>query len=516
MFYKRVDLWDERSIQDHARSRFYPGRWLSTLCLYLDGLYSWMISVLLRLLQFRYQQRSSDSAATKGRVWTVSSDIDWKRTPGTDAAQTYRDELFGSVMSALGTDYDLVTTHAVDIRPRSGVRAALGKCRDKLGRFVGVNTYWSPRIWRAQRDAFRHFRHAWKQIEADPRLRELSTVDGVDRYAEIKRLLGFHFQITLPMAHKYYLMGRAAICDLKPDLLLVKNEYGWRERGFAIAAAHEQDVPTIALQHGNIYARHPGYVYSPSEVSETGDHRTPFCPLPRLTLVYGEADRELLTGIGNYPHDTVRVTGAPRYDHLALATNAYPRERYAEKYGLDPGRDIVLWTTQCHGLSDDENRRTIDEVLRAVTAVGAQLVIKQHPREGAKYTRWLERAVAKHSAVSVIVPKGSDIYEHIVCSDILISKYSTTVTEALILDKPVVILNLGFTADRVNYVQDGVAHGAYSAGELTQVLERMQNNDSSLRDGRDRFRSRSLHGNDGQATARVASIVRELLDRRHG
>ncbi len=105
-----------------------------------------------------------------------------------------------------------------------------------------------------------------------------------------------------------------------PLLILLQNEYGWRERSLLVAAK-ENGIPTLAIQHGIIIPTHKGYMYTKEEISPNPSQYSLHCPIPDFTAVFGESYLDLLTKVSSYPSNRVIVTGPPRYD------STYQREQ---------------------------------------------------------------------------------------------------------------------------------------------------------------------------------------------
>ena len=169
--------------------------------------------------------------------------------------------------------------------------------------------------------------------------------------------LSLYFHILYPHLVKYIQMARKMIQSEKPDLVVLLNEFFWWERSLLIAAKME-GVPTLALQHGVISLQHNSYSYTEDEIDVGGDFRAPFCPIPDVTLVYGPHYKDMLTKLSSYPAYSVVATGQPRYDHLIKLKDSDSDVLCTSKINLaylkSPNNPL---TTQCHSLSDSENKR---------------------------------------------------------------------------------------------------------------------------------------------------------------
>ena len=212
--------------------------------------------------------------------------------------------------------------------------------------------------------------------------------------------------------------------------------------------------------------------------------------------------------------EKVFVTGLPRYDVLHDAKDLYSKSKFLNRFGLQHGQKIVLWCTQCHVFSDEENRINLEAMLGALKRLkSVTLIIKQHPAEDQKYTELIKRYIDDCSVSAMILPKDSDIYELLYVCDLMVTRHSTTTMEAIALNKPVIILNLSGNPDPVEYVEEGVAIGVYVTEDLKSGIERLLENDSELEANRERYIERYLYKIDGKATERVMDLLKDILEK---
>ena len=207
------------------------------------------------------------------------------------------------------------------------------------------------------------------------------------------------------------------------------------------------------------------------------------------------------------------VVGQPRYDILHHVDKVYSKDQFFQKYNIEQNKKIILWTTQCHGLSMNENIMNFNSVFSAIPHLNnVILLIKQHPAEGDAYEELIQKYISLSSSKVILLPKYSDAYEQIFCSDLLITKDSTTAMEAIVLNKPLLILNLGGNPDRIDYVEKGVSLGVYSESDLLPSIKQLLDNDQNLAKNRDAFLSENLYKNDGNATDRVIKFIEKIIN----
>ncbi len=451
----------------------------------------------------------------RDRILVISQNNQWKtvRDPR-DGRERPGDAFLHTVIRDLEQkgEFDIVTCYPLTAPPDSwyyplpGVRKVLRRRRESKVPHRVFDAYWSPQVWRMARRAERHFQAIWATRLNLEELRE-RVPGGATAYNEVAHRLHYYFHTVFGRTVGLLEMARRLMRAERPRLVLLINEYGRFERAVVFAARLE-GVRVLAIQHGVIHPGHPGYMLAQDEVSEAGSVGSPFAPLPNRTAVDGPYHRELLTTVSAYPPDTVVVTGQPRYDLLASAKHWYEREAILKGLHVDPTNRSVLWATQTHGLSAEENERNVRAVYGAMAGLeNARLIIKLHPGEdqgAALYRR-------KRGQTPIIVDGRGDTIALLYAADVLITRHSTVATEAAALGRPVVILNLSGEPDPVDYVEEGVAVGVYRPEDLPGALTRLLQRDSTLARNRERFIERYLYKMDGRATERVVGLIDSML-----
>ncbi|PQV41845.1 CDP-glycerol glycerophosphotransferase family protein [Methanohalophilus euhalobius] len=208
----------------------------------------------------------------------------------------------------------------------------------------------------------------------------------------------------------------------------------------------------------------------------------------------------------------IKVTGQTRYDVLYNTYKTYDKKKFINRNHIKQNEKIILWTTQSHALSMEENKSNLRAVICAVKDLpNTKLLIKQHPAEKKIHKKLIETGIEKFEVNALIMDNSSDIYEQLFCCDILITKNSTTAMEAIALNKPVIILNLSGQTDSVDYVKEGVALGVYNADELKPKIEYLLVNDNVFTEQRESYIDKYLYKFDGKSTERIIQIIDQML-----
>ncbi len=374
------------------------------------------------------------------------------------------------------------------------------------------NLYWSFNIAKKEFAASRHFNKVWKRLAADKRFRSLCSFSSRDIFGLVHRKMKFYFLVLLPYVVKRIEISKQMLEKEQPDLLLLVNEYGIFERALLIAGK-KKDIPTVAIQHGNISRYSNGYIFAKDEISQDGGIKSPFCPIPDKTLVFGEYYKDVLTQSSAYPSKSVSVTGSPGFDVLSTIKDMPGKRGVLREYGIDEDKKIILWTTQCLVLSDEENKKNLRTVRSALDKLDdCVLIIKQHQREEEKHTKMIVSCMDLPQKNIVLAPKTANTLDLIRACDVLVTKFSTTATEAIALDKSVMILNLSKEADLMGYVDEGAAVGVYQEQEFEGAIEKLLQHEKELAEKRSRYISRHLFKIDGKATERAAEVIMQMLE----
>lgn len=484
---------------------------------YLLALIAYLI-----LLWFNRIQQVKSLGQEDTTILITGGDIEWRTFyTGDQFEPILSDQFFHAIIQKLNErgKYRIVSTYPLKCPYIPSIRTVISKCAHWDVLHIPFNLFFRFRIGRERNEAKHHFREVWDDLlENDPILADLLE-HPEDPDGEIRRKFKNYFAYDRPeyvFAEfvKLISMAEVMLDNIRPAVVVIENEYSVFERAL-VAAAKKRDIPCVAVQHGVIHELHKGYIYQSGEISPDCSGRSPFVPTANVTAVYGQYHKDLLTRAGGYPEDAVVVTGQPRYDRMIDLSRESVRSRLIEEWHLDPSKKIVLWTTQCHGISDAENELNFRTVFDSISSMkDVQLIIKQHPGEQKRYDAMIQEHLKRYSIDARVVRKDADTLGLLAVSDLVLLLHSTVGIEAVALQKPLVVMNLGGQPDVVNYVQEGVACGVYSPEDLRPTIEHLLRDDTCLAQNREAFIQRYLYKVDGGAAERVAALIEEFAEAR--
>lgn len=248
--------------------------------------------------------------------------------------------------------------------------------------------------------------------------------------------------------------------DLCPAAMVMTQEH---HRTAWLLAGARAGVPTFALQHGVLYASHPGYP----------PRRHPGLVLPTRTFVFGDYERRVLLSTA-YDEDRVEVSGSPRLDldaAIARQPNRSERDAVRRELGVAAG-DRMLVVSTTYG----QIGREIHLVHMLETVLGGPLprvhvVFKQHPgeRDEGPY-RGLLVGMARaggYEPPPVTIVKNIDLHRLLRAADAHLGLQSTVLADAVVAGTPNLIATVEAHSDIFGYVRAGVAR---PVGNVTEVL----------------------------------------------
>jgi UDP-N-acetylglucosamine 2-epimerase len=150
-------------------------------------------------------------------------------------------------------------------------------------------------------------------------------------------------------------------------------------------------------------------------------------------FLYGDHSKNALTFHG-IPEKPLIVSGSPRYDILFNE-----RENTEEKYILLMGSAMPS-TAFSYFLSNNvilEWEKMITSVFAALKELNEEIIIKRHPTQNKEIIKFQD--LANKFLPNVKIYKNINTYKLLSKSKLVVSMLSSVITEAIILDKPVVM-----------------------------------------------------------------------------
>ena len=276
-------------------------------------------------------------------------------------------------------------------------------------------------------------------------------MDGEDLGPIVRSALAAEYGTTYLAAQaRTALQAERLIADLGPRVMILDHEGG---RTAYLAGAHRNGVPIVAVQHGIIFGGNAEYCHPLHDLLVR----------PDVTCVYGEFEREVLTGECGFPPESVVVTGSSRAGPILAATSPGEEERARVRRELgvrDPDRMLVVSLAHNPVAGD---LHTVNMVARTLGGPlpGIHVVLKLHPQEHSesRYAATLVSLAAAggYAPPSMTVVRDFDLYRLLRSADAHLGQYSTVLTDAVVAAIPNMVA-VGYAwSDLLGYADAGVA-----------------------------------------------------------
>lgn len=353
--------------------------------------------------------------------------------------------------------------------------------------------------------AFTQCRRMWRTFRADTELTHRDVPLGAEAMACFRDM----FYRQLPWAIRSYHEVERVLEIEQPDVLVLYAESSGLGRA-AVTAARAHSVASFAVQHGIMYQQYYSHEHASFEVSPEGrvDDATAV-PIPTLTAVFGSAAKDLLVTRGNYDPKRIVITGSPKFDDLVRATQGFDREATRSKLDVPDAARFLVLASRFSAVGP-----VFEALVRAVERIDdLWLFVKPHQAES---THPYEDVIARLSPSRTRVLAASmNLLELLFASDGLVTVDSFASSEALVLGRPVLVVNLPSNLDAL--VERGVAVGVARGEAIEPAIRKLLFDDGVARElerARQDYIQEFAFGADGRSTERIVEslfqVAREL------
>lgn len=325
----------------------------------------------------------------------------------------------------------------------------------------------------------------WRRLKTMAEIKESIRYHGISFWNFLEPRIAYLFLFRFAELIEYAETFTRIIEVEKPDIIVTTGDRNDFVK-IICSIGRKMGIPTLIVQHG-VVDDHP--VYGPIYADKMA--------------VTGEAMKNALIKRGVSAEQLV-ITGQPRYDKLLKMT--FNRGKTCRELGISEKKNLIVLTTQ--PVSNEENYQLLSAVSEAMKGFpDTELVIKLHPDENLK---WYQQVINSLNCKAVIV-RDIDIFELLNACDMMMTLFSTTALEAMILDKPVITINLMNMPDRIPYAKSGAAIGVYREEDLAPAIKRAMYDEETrkkLETGRKKFVYEQAYLVDGKASSRVADLIK--------
>ena len=348
------------------------------------------------------------------------------------------------------------------------------------------------RIHSVYREARVHFDSVWRRLRESDELAAHLSHDGVSLLPPLRDELSRAFVTTLPHCAAMLVAARDLLDAVNPSALVATYETGPYQRALIVEAIR-RSIPTVGLMHGLITDSH--YDYNHRNVDASADHRVATFTVPDVTCVWGKAAERCLTETGHYPLETVARTGNWRHDHLRNVDRMPP-------VGLDRPRRVLIVS------GGQQVAHFVETCLDSLPA-NSDPTVRLHPVDDPDPVIKMLEATGRPG----IIDEGRIMTEALNQTDVVVSQWSTTITEAILVGKPTVFTDF-YALGHQEYLEfDAFLHATTPDQMRSHVEAALGDAEvrSRLWNNRNRFVEELFGYTDGGSADRVASIVADLV-----
>ncbi len=374
--------------------------------------------------------------------------------------------------------------------------------------WIALEHFLGLKLWLVSRKSMRMYKKAANRLLKDEQFKKSLHYNNIPFFSLMSSRLPFVLKTFLPNGVTKILLYEQLIKKMKPDLFFISYETGLHGRA-CLNAALKHNIPTIAIQHGRIFASHPQYIYP--GVSTRQDPNLSCPPITDKTCVYGEHFKNILTRESAYPEENINITGQILTDILTFKEKLYDKNKFFKSLSLNPDKPLLSLMSQNIDPQSDYERLFQIPCMALNNLPELQFLIKPHQNENIKQVRSLvEKYSTKPDQVKIII--DVPLYEVLQASDIIVTGNSTVGLESMIFKKPLITIE-GFKFS-MGYAESGSSIGITSAKEMNLAVEKILKNNSirkKLIEKGQIYLRHHLYKIDGKVSERIIQVGRDLL-----
>lgn len=349
------------------------------------------------------------------------------------------------------------------------------------------------------RRSWGEYRRKWLALSKEEDFKKIFTYQNISIWKLVNQRLSTFFSESLPRIITNIDRLETLLKARKIRLAVLRNDVRELEKTI-ILTLRLAKIPSLVIQHGIL--------------AECNGHNI---LLADKFAAWGNASVDWYVKFNN-PRERFIITGNPRFDILTDWRPKFSKKQLCQRLNLDEDKGIILLVPQqinkfSSFWTDDLFLTMTDKILSAMEQFpDKQLIIKVDPYE--ELAGYKQR-LAKNSHKNCAVVKDIDIYTLIFLSELIVTMDSTVGLEAMVFDKPLIVVNLTKRKDRVPYAEKEAAVGIYQDANLASAIKKALTDEKTilqLNNGRKRFIKEYAYVVDGKAGERIAQLIQDYLN----
>lgn len=343
-----------------------------------------------------------------------------------------------------------------------------------------------------------HMKRRYFSISNVIDLKKISSYNGlycIDKLIEQK--INEYFSISFPLIIKNIKLLEKFLSRRLIKAIILGHDL-WELQRTCVEVARKYGVSTIVVQQGIFGERGQEIIFADK------------------IAVWGKMCADIYKSFGN-AHSKCHITGNPRLDVFFNSKLKFSREQICGTLGLDKNKKIIILASGFYKIfassymTGDENNVIISELVKIMKELPQyQLIIKLHPYENFEFSN---KVIKYYNLKNVVAIKNFDLFSLINASDLVLTKRSSIGLKAMVLDKPVIVINFEKRREINPYVRAKVVLEVDKPTDISAAIIAALENSQAI----DEFKAKSrmfiqdyAYKIDGQSSKRVLDFIERV------
>jgi len=222
---------------------------------------------------------------------------------------------------------------------------------------------------------------------------------------------------------------------IHPKAIIQVYETGTYAKAFEVVAK-KMGIRTLGIQHGLIPTDYPDYMFK-----ETRNATFPLGnPIPDLTLVYGNYSKKILSEIGSYPKEKIRIIGNPTYFDFDKIKKLLDKKTILNKNNLEDKKIVLVpLSMRLFYLKNSPDRILLNTLYDGFKDQD-DIIILIRPHPGDKLD---QKILTNFYPGNNFKISKNTLFEDIFVSDmVVILPISSVSSEVPMFEKPLILVNI--------------------------------------------------------------------------
>jgi len=366
-----------------------------------------------------------------------------------------------------------------------------------------IGQYYNKEVSKESKKIVKLMQNRWDFLRNNKNFINFLEYRGINIYHYIKERFDFIFNVLSYYIADIIALSNQIIKKENPKVVIIEHDENYFGKGILVNTKNTK-TKVISLQTELLYpsgcvARH---IKSKKVLDK---NKISWRPLADIKCVPGNYGKKVLINFCNYPSNVIKITGDPKYDRIVPKLKNIGKIQ-KERFNVKNNEKLIVFASG--GVLQDSE--IIPALIRAVDELsGCKLIIKAHPLADIKL---LNKIVNSTKSKNVKVLVDTNLAELLSACDLFISVHSTVVIDAMVLEKPIMLINI--VKCPMPYVELGGAYAVYKIEDIKDgIIKGLYDNNlkKKLTRGRKRFLKEYLYKLDGKASDRILNIIKSLL-----